>query len=102
MRNVQNVTSVKADDFPGLVAFVKEHEVNLVVPGPEAPLVAGIEGYFRAGAACIALSKIYALLSPDNSRDTMFRAHQSCCTYGRLKSVFQGFYDQASHTNGGL
>ena len=49
MRNVQNVTSVKPEDFPGLVSFAKEHEVNLVVPGPEAPLVAGIEGFFRAG-----------------------------------------------------
>lgn len=102
MRNVQNVNSVKADDFPGLVAFVKEHEVNLVVPGPEAPLVAGIEGFFRAGEPSIALSNIYALLSPENSRDTMFRAHQSCCTYGRFKSVCQGLHDQASHTNGGL
>lgn len=102
MRNVRNVTSVKAEDFPGLVAFAKEHEVNLVVPGPEAPLVAGIEGFFRAGGAYIALIKIYALLSPDNSRDTLFRAHQSCCTYGRLKSVFERFYDQSSHTNRGL
>ncbi len=58
MRNVHNVTSVTPEDFPGLVAFAKEHEVNLVVPGPEAPLVAGIEGFFRAGGAQVVLLEI--------------------------------------------
>lgn len=41
--------SVKGDDYQGLVAFAKENGVNLVVPGPEAPLVDGIRGYFQAG-----------------------------------------------------
>jgi len=44
---VTNIDSVKADDYPGLVALAKKHNVNLVVPGPEAPLVDGIEGYFK-------------------------------------------------------
>lgn len=41
--------NVKGDDYPGLVAFAQENKVNLVVPGPEAPLVDGIQGYFQAG-----------------------------------------------------
>lgn len=41
--------SVKGDDYPGLVAFAQKNGVNLVVPGPEAPLVDGIQGYFQAG-----------------------------------------------------
>jgi phosphoribosylamine--glycine ligase/phosphoribosylformylglycinamidine cyclo-ligase len=41
--------NVKGDDYPGLVAFAQKNQVNLVVPGPEAPLVDGIEGYFKAG-----------------------------------------------------
>lgn len=49
LRGVENVGTVKPDDFPGLVAFAKENEINFVVPGPEAPLVAGIERYFRNG-----------------------------------------------------
>jgi phosphoribosylamine--glycine ligase len=44
---VTNVTSVKDTDFAGLVAFAKEKNVNLLVPGPEAPLVAGIVDYFH-------------------------------------------------------
>ncbi|KAF5385165.1 hypothetical protein D9615_001349 [Tricholomella constricta] len=34
-------------DFPRLVEFAVKNEVNLVVPGPEQPLVDGIETYFR-------------------------------------------------------
>lgn len=41
--------NVKGDDYPGLVAFAQKNQVNLVVPGPEAPLVDGIQGYFQAG-----------------------------------------------------
>lgn len=41
--------NVKVNDYPGQVAFAQKHNVNLVVPGPEAPLVDGIQGYFQAG-----------------------------------------------------
>ncbi|EAT83582.1 glycinamide ribonucleotide synthetase [Parastagonospora nodorum] len=44
---VTNVTSVKDSDFAGLVVFSKEKDVNLLIPGPEAPLVAGIVDYFE-------------------------------------------------------
>ena len=49
LRKVENISTVKADDFHGLAAFAVEHGVNLVVPGSEAPLVAGIETHFRKG-----------------------------------------------------
>lgn len=45
---VSNVTSVSADDFPALVALARAEKIDLVVPGPEAPLVDGVEGFFRA------------------------------------------------------
>ncbi len=35
--------AVKDDDIPGLVAVAKEQEVDLVVVGPELPLVLGLE-----------------------------------------------------------
>lgn len=47
---ISNV-NVKGDDYPGLVEFAQKYGVNLVVPGPEAPLVDGIQGYFQAGAS---------------------------------------------------
>lgn len=43
---VENVTTVKQDDFAGLLGFAIEKDVRLLVPGPEAPLVEGITDYF--------------------------------------------------------
>ncbi|KAF8531918.1 phosphoribosylglycinamide synthetase, partial [Gautieria morchelliformis] len=39
--------NIAADDFVKLVKFAEDNEVNLVVPGPEQPLVDGIEAVFR-------------------------------------------------------
>lgn len=41
-----NNTTVSASDFPGLVALAQAQNVNLVVPGPEQPLVDGVEAFF--------------------------------------------------------
>ncbi|KAK3179246.1 Bifunctional purine biosynthetic protein ADE1 [Lecanicillium sp. MT-2017a] len=71
---VTNNTSVAADDFPGLVAFAQANGINLVVPGPEAPLVDGVEGFFRAaGIPCFGPSKEAARLegSKTYSKDFM-------------------------------
>jgi phosphoribosylamine--glycine ligase len=43
---VTNISSIKDSDFSALTAFAKEKDINLLVPGPEAPLVAGIVDYF--------------------------------------------------------
>ncbi|PSN71605.1 phosphoribosylamine-glycine ligase [Corynespora cassiicola Philippines] len=43
---VTNVSSIKQEDFASLVEFSKKNSVNLLIPGPEAPLVAGIVDYF--------------------------------------------------------
>ncbi|KAI0639652.1 aminoimidazole ribonucleotide synthetase [Trametes polyzona] len=39
--------NLSASDFPALVDFALKNEVSLVLPGPEQPLVDGIETYFR-------------------------------------------------------
>ncbi|KAI9841045.1 MAG: Bifunctional purine biosynthetic protein ade1 [Thelocarpon superellum] len=58
---VVNVDKVRPDDFAALVAFARQHQVNLVIPGPEAPLVAGIEEHFRAtGIRCFGPTKAAA------------------------------------------
>lgn len=41
-----NNMTVSADDFPGLVTFAQTNKVNLVIPGPEQPLVDGVEAFF--------------------------------------------------------
>ncbi len=57
---IVNIPDVKVDDYPSMVSLAKKHGINLVVPGPEAPLVDGIQGFFQAGTAF----------------DSTFKAHQ--------------------------
>lgn len=43
--------NLKADDFEGIKAFVLENQVDMVVVGPENPLVKGIYDYFKSDDA---------------------------------------------------
>lgn len=40
--------NLKVNDFEGIAKFVKEHQIEMVVVGPEDPLVNGIYDYFKA------------------------------------------------------
>ncbi|KAI1496734.1 phosphoribosylglycinamide synthetase [Biscogniauxia marginata] len=44
-----NNTSVSAEDFPALLDLARRNNINYVVPGPEAPLVAGAVDFFEDG-----------------------------------------------------
>jgi phosphoribosylamine---glycine ligase len=60
---VAECVPINALDFPALVAFAKENRVDLVVPGPEAPLVAGITDVMQAaGISCCGPTKAAAQL----------------------------------------
>ena len=49
---------IKDSDLPGLVAFAKEQKIDLVVPGPELPLVLGVvDAMQAAGIACFGPSR---------------------------------------------
>src|SRR5271169_4797866 len=51
---VAECVPIGAMDFPALVAFALENAIDLVVPGPEAPLVAGItDAMETASIPCI-------------------------------------------------
>lgn len=68
--------NISSDDFTELVAHARKHGLNLVVVGPEAPLVAGVEGFFRAvGIRCFGPSKGAARMegSKTFSKDFMQR-----------------------------
>jgi phosphoribosylamine--glycine ligase/phosphoribosylformylglycinamidine cyclo-ligase len=83
-QKVTNVTSVSAEDFPGLVQFAQSNGVNLVVPGPEAPLVDGVEGFFKkAGIPCFGPSKEAARLegSKTYSKDFMKKYNVPTAAY---------------------
>jgi len=79
-----NIDHVKADDYPGLVTLAQKHNINLLVPGPEAPLVDGIEGCFRAvGIPCFGPSKLAARMegSKTFSKDFMKRHNIPTAAY---------------------
>ncbi|GBQ62437.1 phosphoribosylamine--glycine ligase [Ameyamaea chiangmaiensis NBRC 103196] len=42
MEGLGTCVAIAADDVPGLISFAVEHGIELIVPGPEAPLVAGL------------------------------------------------------------
>jgi phosphoribosylamine--glycine ligase len=55
--------AISASDIAGLVAFAAAQKIDLVVPGPEAPLVAGIaDALAAAGIACCGPSAAAAAL----------------------------------------
>ena len=43
--------AIKADDFAAIKEFVVKNDINMVVVGPEDPLVKGIYDYFKTDAA---------------------------------------------------
>ncbi|KAF7874968.1 hypothetical protein EAF04_002141 [Stromatinia cepivora] len=99
---VSNDSSVKADDYPGLVALAKKHNVNLVVPGPEAPLVDGIEDYFRAAdIPCYGPSKLAARLEGSKafSKDFMKKYNIPTAAYENFTNYEDArkYIDSISH-----
>ncbi|CZT42235.1 uncharacterized protein RSE6_02092 [Rhynchosporium secalis] len=76
-QGIPKVSNIDADDedFQGLVALAKKLDIALVVPGPDAPIVNGIEGYFReAGIPCFAPTKEAAQLEGSKAFSKDFMA----------------------------
>ncbi|KAK2004802.1 phosphoribosylamine-glycine ligase [Colletotrichum falcatum] len=97
-----NITDVAADDYPALVRFAKSKSVNLVVPGPEAPLVDGVEAYFRdAAIPCFGPSKEAAQMegSKTFSKDFMKKYNIPTAAYENFSDYNQAvaYVDSISH-----
>lgn len=86
LQNVTNISTIKQEDFGALVQFAKENSVNFLVPGPEAPLVAGIVDYFKknaSGIRCFGPSEAAARMegSKTFSKDFMKRHNIPTAAY---------------------
>lgn len=92
-QKTSNITSVKQDDFPALLSFALDNAINLLVPGPEAPLVDGIVDYFNQhGPARIAVfgpSKAAAQMEGSKAFAKAFMASNNIPT--ALSATFSNF-----------
>ncbi|MCC6720226.1 MAG: phosphoribosylamine--glycine ligase [Acetobacteraceae bacterium] len=80
---------IGALDIAALVAFATAHQVDLVVPGPEAPLVAGIaDAMEAAGIACCGPSAAAARLEGSKSF-----THEICEAAGIPAALWERFDD---------
>ncbi|KAI6092447.1 phosphoribosylamine--glycine ligase [Hypoxylon rubiginosum] len=90
---VTNNTSVSAEDFPALLELARKSNVNYVVPGPEAPLVAGAVDFFEnAGIKSFGPSKKAAQMegSKTFSKDFMKKHNIPTAAYENFSD-----YDKA-------
>ncbi|KAJ7631215.1 aminoimidazole ribonucleotide synthetase [Roridomyces roridus] len=73
--------SLSPSDFPALVAFAVENQLNLVVPGPEQPLVDGVETHFRkVGIPVFGPSALAARMEGSKAFSKAFMARNSIPT----------------------
>ncbi|KAI0194976.1 phosphoribosylamine--glycine ligase [Astrocystis sublimbata] len=97
-----NNTSVSAEDFPALLHLARKNNVNFVVPGPEAPLVAGAVDFFEgAGIKCFGPSKAAAYMegSKTFSKDFMKKHNIPTAAYENFSDYEQArqYLDRVQH-----
>jgi phosphoribosylamine---glycine ligase len=86
---VAECVAINAMDIASLVAFAQDNEVDLVVPGPEAPLVAGITDAMEAASiACCGPSAAAAQLEGSKSF-----TKEICDTAGIPTALWERFDD---------
>ncbi|MCR9255853.1 MAG: phosphoribosylamine--glycine ligase [Alphaproteobacteria bacterium] len=81
---------VKAEDIDGIVAAARDHDVDLVVVGPEAPLVAGlVDRLTEAGIKAFGPTAAAARLegSKGFTRDFLARHGIPSAAYGRFADL---------------
>ena len=86
--------AVKVDDVPALIALARQERIDLVVPGPEAPLVAGLaDACAEAGIACAGPTAAAAQLEGSKSF-----TKEICDAAGIPTARWEHFTDAASAT----
>ena len=90
--------NIKADDFQGLIKFVKENNIELTVVGPEDPLSKGIVDTFeREGLLIFGPNKAAAMMEASKAfaKDVMKSANIATADYAE----FTNYDDAAEYVN---
>ncbi len=88
---LENV-AIAVDDIPALVAFARDHAVDLTIVGPEAPLVLGVVDAFQAaGLRCFGPTKAAAQLEGSKAftKDFLARHRIPTAAYGNFTDIDQ-------------
>ncbi len=92
MTDVATVVDMKWEDTDALVTFLRDHDVKLVVVGPEAPLVAGLsDTLVAAGFPVFGPSKVAAQLEGSKvfAKDMMEKYDIPTAAYGVYSNPVQ-------------
>lgn len=85
---------ISDSDIEGLVNFIKEKNIDFVVPGPELPLTLGITDAMEAiGVPCFGPSKACAKLEGSKafSKEVMVKAGIPTAAYGTFQDMDKAF-----------
>jgi phosphoribosylamine--glycine ligase/phosphoribosylformylglycinamidine cyclo-ligase len=81
LKKVQNVDHIKPNDLAAIANFARSEDIDLVIPGPEAPLVEGIENLIRrAGIRCFGPSPQAAVMEGSKAYAKAFMARHNIPT----------------------
>ncbi|CAB4873187.1 MAG: phosphoribosylamine--glycine ligase [Actinobacteria bacterium] len=87
------IVDLKVDDVPALIALAKERQCDLVVAGPEAPLVAGlVDACEREGIPCFGPSQEAARLeaSKAHCKEVMIASGVPTAAHSEVRTVEEG------------
>lgn len=92
MASLAECVNIKVMDIPALVSFAREKSIELVIVGPEAPLIVGLADELRAaGIATFGPSKAAAIIEGSKVFSKGLLAK-----YGIPTSVYRAFEDSES------
>ena len=104
LSKVHNQSELQVGDFPALVKFASANSINLVIPGPEQPLVDGIVDYFKTnlpGVRIFGPGKDAAQLEGSKAfaKDFMSRHHIPTAEYRNFTELEKAleYVDQVDH-----
>ncbi|PHM48815.1 phosphoribosylamine--glycine ligase [Xenorhabdus miraniensis] len=87
--NLENV-DIAATDIDGLLAFAQNHNIDLTIVGPEAPLVIGVvDAFLQAGLTIFGPTKAAAQLEGSKAftKDFLHRHHIPTAAYQNFTEV---------------
>lgn len=92
LEKVENITEITEEDLEGLVRLSKKLNVNLVVPGPDVPIVKGTFPFWYVNTCQLRNETLKFILQ---SWYPLLCSLTGSCSVGRFKGLLERLYDAA-------